>query len=132
MDIATIRDTLRDRVPKTAHQLINRVGNRHRNKPRTAAVVKANWEINDTDLGSDEADTAIYTLGKRYGCDAKGSTKNFGAGRGKRKEKVGGTAHNNEGMEHKNIRTSLNNGGQGRRLNSRWMRGVKGCFVRGQ
>lgn len=74
----------------------------------------------------------MYTFGKMYGGDARRPTNNFGAVRGTRKVNVGGTVHNNEGMEHKNGRTELNDGGQGRRLYSGWMRGVKVCFVRVQ
>lgn len=46
VNIDTIRDTLRDRVPSISHQLSNRVETRLSNKPPTPGTVEDNWAIN--------------------------------------------------------------------------------------
>lgn len=77
-----IRETFRDREPRIALQLINRVANRLSREPRTAGSVTANWTAehgHDGDAFPDGeiATSVLYSLGKNYRGEAKRKVKSF-------------------------------------------------------
>lgn len=129
VEIPRIWDSLRDRMPRTAQQLINRVANRLSDKPKTAGTELALHAEDDdpTENGS----SAMYNLGKNYGGKAQRETKIYVFARGRRGQK-GGRNLGKVGRDFEKGRKSQGqvgrNFGQGkvksrqRRLSSKWMR----------
>ena len=82
VDIPAIQATLRDRMPRTSQQAVNRVANQLCDQSRSAGSNSACF--------IDEKSSANYTLGRSYGGDAKRETKkpwhnNKNPGGGKRR-----------------------------------------------
>lgn len=110
-----IQDALRDKAPRTSHQLINRVANRLSTKKRTVGTIFAHISSLHSNLEDATHDHGLVTLGHRYGGNAKRLIKMSGPIRFTQRGR-GGRAGSS---------TS-------RRLISHWMRGVRGCFVCGK
>lgn len=112
VDIPSIQSTLRDRLPRTSQQTINRVANQLSDKKKTAgsnSVCMTSAYTNVPYKTHDPYENHVhYSLGKTYGGDARNATKKPWSNR-----------------------PSRPNNSDGRRINSGWMRGVKGCFVCG-
>lgn len=102
VDIPSIQETLNDRRPRTAHQLIERTATRLSHQPRTAGTSVAHL-VAEWSKGDPPETQALYTLGQKYGGDAKRNVKTFGA-RSQRRFRP---------KHHK-------------RQQTRWMRGIKG------
>lgn len=122
VDIPTIQDALRDRTPRISQQLINRVANRLSTQKRTAGMTAAHLAEDAHDWDDSDDDMALYSLGQKYGGDAKRHLKSYVPRRqncGQRQGSQSTRPHGNHG------RPQL-------RLSSVWMRGVKGCLVCGQ
>lgn len=112
IDIPSLQDPLRDRLPRTAQQAIQRTIRRLSDKPKTAGTLIAHVATPETDPAEKEEQPhdceAHYSLGQKYGGQAQKPMKTYGPKHADR---------SNRG---------------GRRLKSGWMRGVKGCFVCGR
>lgn len=114
IDVPSIQDSLKDKVPRSAQQLINRVANRLSDKPHSAGTPSAYFSSRDPNRRPDRSESC-YTLGQNYGGEAKRYVKMYGKirrGRGGR-----GT----------NMRDHSK-----RRNFPSWLRGVKGCMVCGK
>lgn len=109
--IPVIQSSLRDSFPRSSQQAINRfaiqLSERKRSAGKTAACIT-----------KEEAsfDEARYSLDRSYGGEARRAMR--------RPHKEGGERRHSNNGRNRDI--------GGRRLNSAWMRGVKGCFVCGQ
>lgn len=71
-DLSEIQNSLRDRTPRTSHQLINRVANRLSTRKGSSGAEDS--IVNQEHCGSsedEEIQDALYTLGQKYGGDAK-------------------------------------------------------------
>lgn len=68
IDLPEIQNALRDRTPRTSHELINRVANRlsTRKGSSGAEAHVAEHELDGADEKGDLLD-ALYTLGQKYG-----------------------------------------------------------------
>ena len=116
VDIPSIQSSLRDRLPRTSQQAINRVAIQLSDRKRSAGSNAAcTVEDNET----------FYSLGKTYGGEAIKDTKKPWSNRSHTK------TPNHRDNKYNN-RPGNKPGWRGRRLSSEWMRGVKGCFVCGQ
>lgn len=104
MDIPTIQNTLKDRLPRTSHQLINRVATQLSERKESAGSTITCLSNSDNNINTDSVN---YSLGKQYGGDAKPQMK-------------------------KPWKTNQSTTRTYRRLCPQWMRGVKGCFVCGE
>ena len=72
IDIPSVQDSLKDRVPRAAQQLINRVANRLSDKPNSAGTTSA-YLISKgrTPYASPSTDGIYYTLGQEYWGESK-------------------------------------------------------------
>lgn len=95
IDISSVLDSLKDRVPRGAQKLVNRVAKRLSDKPRTARATSAYIANAQRELFMSSQDSgANYTLGQKYGGEAKRQVKSFGfrqhrGGRGGRRYGAG-------------------------------------------
>ena len=96
VDLPLIKRSLRERVPRTAQEAIPRVAT-FLSKEKGSAGAYFNFEEHGID-------DALYSLGNKFGGEAKKSLK----GRGKRGRQAS------------------------RKLSSKWLAGIKGCWVCGQ
>lgn len=115
IDIPKVQDTLKDRVPRTAHQLVNRVANRLSDKPRSAGITSAYLSShNQSSYPSSEDERVNYTLGQNYGGAAKRETKGFVR------------------RPFRNRNDRQGDGPRRKRQLPKWLKGVKGCMVCGK
>lgn len=75
VDIQTIPAFLGDIPPRSVQNLINLVGGKLSNRPKTAGVVYANWEVTQSRM---EYEEVYHGLDTRYGDHAKRQMKTFG------------------------------------------------------
>lgn len=115
-DIPSIQTTLRDRIPETSQQAVNRIENQLSDKPRSAGSSMA-LLIDDN---GEHIDEAMYSLGKTYGGEARRPVRH--PWRGQR---------GNRGRTSQ-YRRAGDRGPHQRRLSPHWMQGIKGCFVCGE
>lgn len=104
VDIPKVQGSLRDKIPRSSQQLINRVANHLSERPRSAGMTAAN--IASANLGYErQQSSAMYTLGRQFGGEARKPVKQYGSRgyyRGQRRKKPS------------------------------WLVGVTGCFVCGR
>lgn len=81
IDIRSMQISFRDRIPRTAQQLRNRIANRLSKKPKTIGSAYMNDEPDVIQLHTDDA---VYTLGKNYVEAERSSIKPYGK-KGQRK-----------------------------------------------
>lgn len=110
VDLPAVQVTLRDRMPRSSQQAVNRIANQLCDRPRSAGSIAACATLDDSD-GEANAE-ANYSLGKVYGGEAKGVPK-----------KPWKAKRNGRPYRSRHPR---------KRLSPDWIRGVKGCFVCGQ
>lgn len=106
-DIPSIQTTLRDRIPLTRHQAVNRISNQLSDESISAGSSVA---CLFDDGYENEERTESNSLGKTFG----------GAARGDTKTPWRPAQHGRRPIKGRPFR---------KRLKPRWMRGVKGCFV---
>lgn len=147
VNIPAIQSSLRDRLPRTSQQAINRIANQLSAKSRSAGT-------NAVCIVDDE-DEVMYSLGKQYGGDARSINRKPWFGKNKRDNNSNHSNSNTHNSMNKNNNTNYNNNGYNsnngynnnnringryknnntnnnyRRLSPSWMKGVKGCFVCG-
>lgn len=100
VDIRSIRKTLRDRIPKTSLQTVNRVANQLDDKSNSSGSSPA------CAVSYDENGKSVsYSLGKKYGVETKRSIE---------RPWTNSTNQENRSMN-------------GIRLSPEWIRGIKGC-----
>ena len=118
VDIPSIQSSLRDRLPRTSQQAINRVAIQLSDRKRSAGGSSACITQDDDD------DKALYSLGKSYGGEARRDVKKPWNSRNNK-------GSNNYGKDKSNGNRGSNSSWDNnrKRLNSNWMRGIKGCFV---
>lgn len=106
VDTPTVKAALRDHMPRNSQQAINRIAVQLSDRKKSAAVAAACLV-----QGLNEV---FYSLDKSYHGEARRQTM--------------------KPYKHSGRKTYGGNsqGGNGRRINSNWMRGVKGCFVCGK
>lgn len=103
IDIAIIKDFLKDRPASSTQNLINGVAGRLSDLPRSAGAVYANWAITPH---YDDDERAYYGLGQKYGGSSTRPVKSFVK------------------ITSGNLRKR-----DGRRGRPKWMNGIEGCFV---
>lgn len=72
IDIPNIRDTLKDRVPRTSHQIVRRVAStlyNKKNSSESAAYLADKYRHPDVGLNHNENED-MYSLGQNYGGEA--------------------------------------------------------------
>lgn len=114
IDIPNISDSLKDRVPRNAHQLVNRVANRLSGRKNSSGTTLTFIGKHNNQSEPKNKDEALYSIGQNYGGEAKGKVKRYG-----------------QAGYRQNQKNSQQNGNR-RRIASSWLRGVKGCFVCGK
>lgn len=114
IDIPRVQDSLKELVPSSVQQLINKVSNRLRS-PRTAGSTSSYMSdlLQEAYYESSE-ENYNYTLGQDYYGDASLQVRGFG------------WSSMGRGIGDRNGRIS------GRRQLPNWLRGVKLCMVRGK
>lgn len=133
VDIPRIQDSLRDRTPRTAQQLINRVANRLSTKKHSAGGNAAHLATENDRRDMEDEKEANYTLGQEYGGEAERNVKLPGSSRRGTRIALPKTQ-----QEHGVRRPTEHTHGHGRGnrdrrvVKSNWMRGVRGCFVCGR
>lgn len=114
VDMPAVKAGLRDRFPRTSKQAINRVAIQLSERKKSAGSASAYWTARVRHCD------ARYSLDRIYGGDAKRPMRRpYKTGGGRRRTSEDNTKRGN-------------GGGNGRRLNLEWMRGVKWCFVCGK
>lgn len=83
VDISAIKDSIKDRTPRTAHQLNNRVSNRLSTGKTTAGSISALRAAPTYDPGDEDAENEVqYTLCQNYAGDARRTLRPYGPRRG--------------------------------------------------
>lgn len=77
VDIPTIRDTLRDKRPRTSHQLIHLVPNRLSTNKKTAGTISAHLATRQQVFEEDSLCDIMYSLGQFYGGNVKRNIKSY-------------------------------------------------------
>lgn len=113
VDLPALQTTLRDRIPRSSHQAVQRIANQLSDKKGSAGSTVAMIAGSSPIYGSGYENEALYSLGRTYGGDAKRRVKTPWRKRGNYERRGG------------------RDGDRQRRLRSSWMRGVKGYFVCG-
>ena len=124
VDIPSINESLKDRVPRNAQQLVNRVANRLSGRKNSSSSTDQGYiaqGMNHDKMG-DMKDEAMYSIGQSYGGEAKRPVKRYGG-----RSNQGQYQQPNTYRKHQGNSSYQQN--RNRRFSSNWLRGIKGCFV---
>lgn len=104
VDITSIQDAIKDRMPRSAQQATHRISNRLSDNPRTAGTM--NTTIFTDSHNEQPPYEAMYSLVKHFGGESKRPMKPFRR-----------PTRNGQGGQHNQRR---------RQIRSSWLRGVRG------